>query len=164
MGLRRLILMRHAESPWEGVQLPDHQRPLGERGHQQATRTGSVLAARGWIPDIVLSSDAKRTRETFAGLSQAFEKEVDVRFLSSFYHNGVAAAEEEVVTLPDGAGCVLLLGHNPGWELLVERLTGKAVAMEPATAAVMGQDLESWKDAGPASSWELEEVLFSGSR
>ena len=127
MGLRRLILMRHAESPWEGVQLPDHQRPLGERGHQQATRTGSVLAAREWIPDIVLSSDAKRTRETFAGLSQAFEKEVDVRFLSSFYHNGVAAAEEEVVNLPDGAGCVLLLGHNPGWELLVERLTGKAV-------------------------------------
>ena len=86
MGLRRLILMRHAESPWEGVQLPDHQRPLGERGHQQATRTGSVLAARGWIPDIVLSSDATRTRETFAGLSQAFEKKVDVRFLSSFYH------------------------------------------------------------------------------
>ena len=164
MGLRRLILMRHAESPWEGVQLPDHQRPLGERGHQQATRTGSVLAAKGWIPDIVLSSDAKRTRETFAGLSQAFEKEVDVRFLSSFYHSGVAAAEEEVVTLPDGAGCVLLLGHNPGWELLVERLTGKAVAMEPATAAVMGQDLESWKDAGPAASWELEEVLFSGPR
>ena len=112
----------------------------------------------------MLSSDAKRTRETFAGLSQAFEKKVDVRFLSSFYNNGVAAAEEEVVNLPDGAGCVLLLGHNPGWELLVERLTGKAVAMEPATAAVMGQDLESWKDAGPAASWELEEVLFSGPR
>ena len=162
MRLRRLILMRHAESPWEGVEAPDHERPLGVVGREQGPRVGATLVEKGRLPEIVLSSDAQRTRETFAGLSQAFVTKVEVRFLSSFYQFGQAAAEDEMLMLPETVSCALLLGHNPGWEHLVEALTGKAIAMEPATAVVVSQELNSWKDAASAGRWELEDVILPG--
>ena len=162
MRLRRLILMRHAESPWEGVEAPDHERPLGVVGREQGPRVGASLVEKGRLPEIVLSSDAQRTRETFAGLSQAFVTKVEVRFLSSFYQFGQAAAEDEMLMLPETVSCALLLGHNPGREHLVEALTGKAIAMEPASAVVMSQELNSWKDAASAGLWELEDVISPG--
>ena len=160
MRLRRLIVMRHAESPWEGVKAPDHERPLGVVGRKQGPRVGAALVEKGWLPEIVLSSDAQRTRETFAGLSRAFTAEVEVRFLSSFYQFGQAAAEDEMLTLPETVSCALLLGHNPGWEQLVEKLTGNAVAMEPATAVVVSQELNSWENAASAGRGELEDVIL----
>jgi phosphohistidine phosphatase SixA len=94
-------------------------------------------------------------------LSEAFGTKVEVRFLSSFYQLGQAAAEEEMLLLPETASCALLLGHNPGWEHLVENLTGKAVAMEPATAVVVAQELRAWRDAASAGRWELEDVILA---
>ena len=105
MRLRRLILMRHAESPWEGVEAPDHERPLSVAGREQGPRVGASLIEKGRLPEIILSSDAQRTRETFAGLSQAFVTKVEVRFLSSFYQFGQAAAEDELLKLPETVGC-----------------------------------------------------------
>ena len=162
MRLRRLIVMRHAESPWEGVKAPDHERPLGVVGRKQGPRVGAALVENGWLPEIVLSSDAQRTRETFAGLSDGFAAKVKVRFLRSFYQSGQASAEDEMLMLPDSVSCALFLGHNPGWEHLVEKLTGKAVAMEPATAVVVSQELNSWENTASAGRWELDDVVLPG--
>jgi len=56
--------MRHAKSSWADDQMSDHDRPLNDRGRRAATAMGEALTARGYAPDIIWSSDAKRTRET----------------------------------------------------------------------------------------------------
>ena len=81
---RRLIVMRHAESSWDSSMGSDHERTLNERGRKDAPRVGAALVQKGWIPELVLSSDAQRTSETFAGLSESFPGKVEARFLSSF--------------------------------------------------------------------------------
>ncbi len=63
---RRLIVMRHAKSSWKHAGLTDHQRPLNKRGRKDAPRVARALIERGWTPRRVLSSDAARTRETWA--------------------------------------------------------------------------------------------------
>ncbi len=60
---KRLILMRHADSPRE-LKTTDYQRHLSEKGKAQAAEMGVLLKEKGWIPDIILVSSAKRTRET----------------------------------------------------------------------------------------------------
>src|SRR5579859_3831085 len=61
---RRLILLRHAKSDWpEG---PDLDRPLAKRGRRDAPRIGRWLRAHGFVPDVVICSAARRTRETWA--------------------------------------------------------------------------------------------------
>ena len=157
--IRRLIVMRHAKSSWDSSIGSDHERPLDGRGPKDAPRIGVDLVQRGWIPDLVLSSDAQRTRETFAGLSESFPGRIEARFLSSFYLAGPRAAGEEVAQLEGAVSCVLLLGHNPGWESLVEALSGEEVVMKPATAALLTLELDDWQGAMQAGKWKLKDVI-----
>ena len=63
----RLILIRHAKSSWANPGQGDHARPLNPRGRRAATAIGGWLADKGYVPDLILCSDAQRTRETTAG-------------------------------------------------------------------------------------------------
>lgn len=157
---RRLIVMRHAKSSWDAPARTDHERPLNARGQRDAPRVGEALAQLGWVPDLVLSSDSLRTRETMAGMIGAFARVPDVKFLPSFYHAGPAAAEREVPLVKKGVGCLLLLGHNPGWEDLVHTLSGREIAMKTATAALLKRELPDWTAAFDGGRWALDRVIY----
>ena len=63
----QLILMRHAKSSWDDPAAADFDRPLNGRGRRSAKALGHWLRQRGWLPDRVLCSSARRTRETLDG-------------------------------------------------------------------------------------------------
>ncbi len=121
---RRLILMRHAKSSWKFPELDDHARPLNKRGRRSAPQVAAALAERGWVPELVVSSDSARTRETWAGMAPALG-EPEVVFTERLYHEGLEALIEEAAGWPPEVACVLALGHNPCWEdALVGALRG----------------------------------------
>lgn len=157
--MRRLVVMRHAKSSWEEAAATDHARRLTTRGREDALRMGAALVDRGWIPDLVLSSDSQRTRETFTEMSMAFPNAVAARFLPAFYHAGPEALQVELPEVPDRVGCLLVLGHNPGWESAVSLLTGEGVVMTTATAALLSIGRKKWSAMITPGSWALEGVL-----
>ena len=117
--MKRLILIRHAKSSWEDPQMPDHDRPLNERGQKAASDLGQWLGSRGYLPDQVLCSDARRTRETYEGLSLAPEAELK----PALYHAG---ADVMMAVLQKARGdVVMMLGHNPGIAEFAHRLVAK---------------------------------------
>ncbi len=105
---RTLILTRHAKSSWDSPAMGDHDRPLSKRGQRAARALGRWFHSNGYQPDQVLSSDSKRTRETYAGLGLANGAD----FTSELYH---ASASQMLRVLKRASGTVvLMLGHNPG--------------------------------------------------
>ncbi len=156
--LRRLIMMRHAKSAWDTDAPSDHARPLNKRGRRDAPRVGAHLAERGWLPEVVLSSDSARTRETWERMSAAFDR-VEVCFLPTLYAAGVGEVAEALRRVPDQIGTVLMLGHNPGWEEVVERLTGAPVLMTTANAALLELEAESWAQAASSDGWRMEAII-----
>ena len=99
-----LILWRHAEAE-EGM--PDRARALTPRGRKQARAVARWLAKR--LPDDlrILVSPAVRAQQTAAALECAVETESRV---------DVGAAPHAVLAAagwPDGAGTVLVVGHQP---------------------------------------------------
>ncbi|XP_043688766.1 uncharacterized protein At3g52155, chloroplastic isoform X2 [Telopea speciosissima] len=84
---RRLILLRHAESSWEDRTLRDHERPLSKAGRVDAISVSHKLQQLGWIPELILSSDAARTRETLKIMQEQVRGflEAEVHLFSSFY-------------------------------------------------------------------------------
>ena len=159
---RRIIVMRHAKSSWSSPARSDHERPLNKRGQRDAPRVGAALAARGWLPDLVLSSDSQRTRETFAGLTEGFSSEPRVEFLRSFYGAGPSEVAGELASAPQHQSCILVLGHNPGWEAVAYALCGKPIVMKTATAVLLSRESASWN----LSLIHISEPtrLWSGSR
>ena len=110
--MKRLILMRHAKTePWgEGVD--DSSRALTARGKEDAQRMSEELVAMGWCPERILVSSARRARETCSEVARVVEGE-KVRPMESLYLSGVRGLTE-AVRHNDGAGTLMIIGHNPG--------------------------------------------------
>jgi phosphohistidine phosphatase len=121
--MRRLMLLRHAKSDWPGG-VSDFERPLAKRGREAAPAMGAYMKAQGLLPDLVLVSTARRTRETWELVQTALGVDVPARFEQRIYE----AYPEHLLALAQGLDpsvrTVLFVGHNPGTEELAAELTG----------------------------------------
>ncbi|MCB0075198.1 MAG: hypothetical protein KDE20_27255 [Caldilineaceae bacterium] len=52
--MKTLLLLRHAKSSWDDPSLPDHDRPLNERGKASAPMMGALILERGLFPLLIL--------------------------------------------------------------------------------------------------------------
>lgn len=113
--MKRLYLIRHAKSSWEDPRLADFDRPLNERGKKDAPRMGKRLAQEGHVPDVLLSSPARRAFSTAKriGCQLGFRKK-DIRQDIHLYHADESQLLRTVQALADKANSVMLFGHNPG--------------------------------------------------
>ena len=146
--VRRLIVMRHAKSSWKDPNLDDHERPLNKRGRGDAPMVADAIFDKGWIPDLILVSSSKRTLQTLEGMSHRMGKApFEVR--SGIYHATVSDLMEELEDALDN-GTTMIIGHNPGSEILVNHLSGEWHTMPTATAVLL---LHS------GSSWSVEAVI-----
>ncbi len=155
---RRLILMRHAKSAWKDQGLTDHERPLNARGRRDAPHMADALRSLGWIPDVVVSSSANRTRQTWARMEGAFDGEIPALFLDSLYLAGLGALQGAARDWDDRWRTILCLGHNPGWEHAAAVLSGVSNSMTTANAALLERAAAPWSEALEAS-WELVAFL-----
>lgn len=140
-----LILLRHGKSDWSGGE-PDHLRPLAPRGLRQVPEAGRWLADNVGVIDLAVVSPAARTRETWRLAAAELEVSPPVRQDDRVYTGSAAALLDVVRQLPVELATVVLVGHNPGLEDLVARLTGREVPMPTSAVAVI--DLAgSWSGA-----------------
>jgi len=130
-----LVIMRHAKSAWpDGI--ADIERPLDERGRRDAPSAGRWLREHTAL-DLVVSSPALRTRQTWQLVAAELETVPEVRFDERLYATSAATYAAVVRELPADAGTVLLLGHNPDVEDLVGLLSGTPVGFKTSTIAVL---------------------------
>ncbi len=155
-----LLVMRHAKSSWKSDATTDHARPLNKRGRRAAPLMASMLLLRDLTPAAVLSSDAQRTRETWARMAPKLPPVATVRFEPSLYFGDLEHVLDLVIAQPCTASPLLVLGHNPDWERLVHWLTGEQVLMKTANIAVLRGQESQWSSALEARGrFELCEIL-----
>ena len=114
---RRLYLLRHAKSSWKHPELADHDRPLAGRGRRAAAALADHMAAERILPELVLCSTARRTRETYARI-EAVLADAPVRYEPQLYGATGDDLLERVRAVPDQVTTVMLIGHNPAIEEL----------------------------------------------
>jgi phosphohistidine phosphatase len=150
--MKRLILTRHAKSAWDDPLMPDHDRPLNERGKAAAADLGQWLASRGYVPEKVLCSDAVRTQATWAGRSPALPGAPVLELKPALYHAG---PDVMLAVLQHAkADVVMMIGHNPGIADFAARLVAHAPLNSEfgryPTGATLVVDFvtDSWADVG----------------
>ena len=104
----------------------------------------AALAARGWAPDLVISSDSERTRQTWA-LMRATFPDAEAHFTNALYLAGPREIYDEVQQRAAAGQTVLVLGHNPGWEVALEVMSGVAETMTTANCALLQREA-SWDE------------------
>jgi phosphohistidine phosphatase len=155
---RRLMIMRHAKSTWSSDVATDHERPLNKRGRRDAPRVGKRLAKLGWVPELVVSSDSRRTQETWELMQKRFP-EARVSFTRALYAGGLTELRSEVARLSADARTVLVLGHNPGWEEAVKALSGREVRITTANVVLLKGEGATWAEALRHGPWRVAGVV-----
>jgi phosphohistidine phosphatase len=147
--VKLLSILRHAKSSWKDSSLDDHDRPLNKRGLRDAPRVGELLLEKDLVPDTILSSTARRARETALAVATAARFPDEVRFTRDLYLADPGAYLEALRLLPKSCGHAMVVGHNPGIEQLVALVAGTPEPMPTAALVVVELALESWKDLDP---------------
>ncbi|GAA3792014.1 histidine phosphatase family protein [Sphaerisporangium flaviroseum] len=145
--MNTLILLRHAKAA-HVPGLADRERPLTDRGEQDAGRAGQALKRMGLSPDLVLCSPSMRTRQTAELALAALAPQAPVHLDSEIYEAYPDELLELIGRTDDEVSTLLLVGHNPGVHELVMNLSLTSdEAFPPGAFAVL--ETGAWADLGP---------------
>ena len=158
-GSRRLILLRHAKSDWPDV--PDQDRPLAKRGRRDAPVIGRWLRDRGYLPDTVICSAARRTRQTWELVVPELGGSPSVTFEPRAYAANAMTLLYLVRELPAASRAAMLVGHNPGVAELATSLAqppdhDDAPIRFPTAAAAILDVSGDWADLAPGRARLLD--------
>ena len=121
--MKQLILVRHAKAVPYGYN-DDFNRELTERGENDATTIGARLKEQKIVPEIIISSSAKRALQTAYLFARALNfPENKIRIEEDLYEG---MTTNDFITLlhelPEEANTVFVFGHNPTVFYLVSNL------------------------------------------
>jgi phosphohistidine phosphatase len=119
----RVYLMRHARSGWAEPGGRDFDRALDEHGYAEAEIVASRAADRMPRPELVLCSTALRCRQTAEAIQRAFGEDSDMQYVDELY-NGSLETYLAVLAGQKQAGALMLIGHNPTLEEVLEAMIG----------------------------------------
>jgi phosphohistidine phosphatase len=158
-GTRRLMLLRHAKSDWPDV--PDRDRPLAKRGRRDAPIIGRWLRDHGYLPDTVICSAARRTRQTWELMAPELGGSPSVTFEPRAYAASAMTLLYLISELSATSRAALLIGHNPGVADLATSLAQPPdhddAPIRFPTAAVAILDVSGdWADLSPGQARLLD--------
>jgi phosphohistidine phosphatase len=135
--MKNLFLIRHAKSSWDDSTLDDHERPLNQRGKDNAPIMAKRLQKLRVKPDMLFSSTALRAAST----AQVFAKHLDfpqpkISFDPNLYLASAGMLQDYVSKIENSLNSVLIFGHNPGLTLLVAQVWGLPINNIPTCGIV----------------------------
>lgn len=156
--MKTLLLLRHAKSSWKDPDLEDHDRPLNKRGKRDAPRMGQLLRDENLLPDLIVSSSAKRCRRTAELAAEEAGYRGETRITGEIYEAGGERLLATVAGFPNEYARILLVAHNPGMEELLEKLTGNYRPLSTAALAWLEIPVENWREFKTSSGAELKHL------
>jgi len=144
--MKTLLILRHAKSSWKQTDLPDHDRPLKKRGERAAPRMGELLVKEELVPQLIISSTAKRALKTTALVAEACQYDGEVQPEHGLYGAGPMGYIRILQEVPDVYQRIMVVGHNPGLEVLLEVLTGEAVWLPTGALAHVELPIDTWAE------------------
>jgi phosphohistidine phosphatase len=142
--MKTLFLLRHAKSENAAPDSTDLNRALNERGRKEAQGLGRFIKEKNLRFDLVLCSTAVRARETTELVLASSELSSHVGYDQRIYEAGPLKLLEVTSEIEQSTNTVLLVGHNPAMEELIQLLTDRVEQMPTCTLAKIDLNVEEW--------------------
>ena len=124
---RELYILRHAKSDWDSGAESDFDRPLAKRGKKDAPAMGKWMAKQHLKIDYITSSPAERAKQTiYAVVKELGIAKKEIHFTEQIYMANLESLLKILEKTPKEAKHVMLVGHNPGLDDLLQHLVKDA--------------------------------------
>lgn len=146
--MHSLFLLRHAKSSWQDPKQEDINRPLNKRGKIDAPLIGKLLVERGDIPDLIISSTARRAFSTAKRISKALGYSIE-RIMKDqrLYMAGIDDFNDVISEISNNTQKLMLVSHNFGITDFADYVSNSNLGSIPTCGIVKIEfDLNSWKE------------------
>jgi phosphohistidine phosphatase len=150
--LKTVFIIRHAKSD-QSFFGNDFERPLNERGKNDAPMMAKRLKHKQPVIDAFISSPAKRAKKTAELFAKEYgKKEHEVIFISALYHAPAPVFYEVISTLSGDLNAIALFAHNPGITSFINSLIDDASIDNMPTCGVFSikTNIKSWDEFASA--------------
>jgi phosphohistidine phosphatase len=144
--MKILYLVRHSKSSWKDSAIPDFDRPLSKRGINDAPLIGKVLAHKNIKVDLIISSPAKRTRQTAEIIAEKIKYKKDVKFDKDLYEADVFEIIAIIKEVDESIDDLMIVGHNPGLTDVLNYVTNSNIDNIPTCGVAKLEFNNRWKD------------------
>ena len=155
--MKTLLLLRHAQAVHFG-DTSDHDRPLTEKGVQDALRMGRLL--RGIRPSQVLCSTAKRAVATAEAALRVSESNLNIQQLRQLYDSDLSQHLQVLRSVATAIDQLLIVGHNPTLESLASLLVRRPIVMKTGSLAIVTVPTDSWDALGDSTTCSLVGLFY----
>ena len=156
--MKTLLLLRHAKASPDQPGLHDHDRPLNKRGKKDAPKVGQYLKENDLIPDLILSSTARRAHDTARAVAEESGFSGEISLHQDLYMSDMDCYIDILRCLPDEANRVLIVGHNPDLEGFLTLLTDVTQHLVTAALAQVDLPISSWQELSEATDGRLQNL------
>lgn len=160
--MKKIILLRHAKTEAFSYENDDFDRKLTDRGHTDCKLICSSLVAKGIKPNAIISSPARRAKETAKNFANYFDIPIENIDFQRAIYDGITTNEliQMISQLPENVSTTLFVGHNPDIARFAYRLCEKFNSYVPTCCAiVLDSDVNEWAKL-PAATFSLYGIFI----
>ena len=157
--MKTLLLLRHAKTSLIDPMLSDNMRPLTYQGKKDVSIIGNILKNKNLIPDIIICSNAKRAVDTSKLIAEYVNYHNEIHLSKLLYQTTAKDYINVVSETPDKNNMVLLVGHNPILENLVEIITNESRIMKTCSLAHIVLPIKKWLEIKIQTKGKLIEIF-----
>jgi len=160
--MKYLILLRHAKSSWKDLSLADHDRPLNKRGKRTAPIIGERLSIKNIQPQLIISSTAKRAIKTAEIVANKIACDSDmIETDIKLFHAMPKDICELISKCNNTIDRLMLVGHNPGFTYLANKLLNSEFFENIPTAGLLtiSIEIDNWDKFLQPSIWRKIKLI-----
>ena len=144
---KKILFSRHAKSEWGGTALSDHDRPLSLRGVSNSHLMGKKLLDQNIIPDIFISSSARRALETCKIIKNELKIESKTEIFRGIYSGGISGIINSIQSISNKYNFIAIFGHNPTMHLIYNEIALDSIPKLPTSSLFIGSlKSDSWEN------------------
>lgn len=150
--MKNLIIVRHAKAEQIGEGQRDFDRALAKRGEKDAPLVANILKNNQIIPDLIVSSPAKRALQTARLFAEVLGYEPDkIAYWEEMYgYFSISQLSGMILESDKESRTVMIFGHNPTFADLGYRFTEEFAFHLPTSGAIgIELEIDDWKDLRP---------------
>lgn len=148
--MKNLYLIRHAKSDWSDESISDFERGLNKRGKKAIITMANALKEKKVMPDLILSSSAKRARLTAKGLAKEIGYTGKIKYCDALYMADPLDVVSMIKEIKDKYDDVCIVGHNPETTELAEMMLDDYIDNVPTLGIVaLELPIKHWQTFKP---------------
>ena len=167
--MKYIFLLRHGHAPRIGTET-DKDRQLSSLGLKEIGEVATFLKEREY-PEIIIASDAVRTRQSAEQFCRAVGYKPMCRFTSELYNCSSDDIIHVIESCENSYDRLMIVGHNPGITGVIDyfpnarserSLEVNSRNYDPtAKLVLLKANLLSWQEL-PKAKWEIDAVFWPG--